>query len=349
MTVPRPLFIVNPSTGRLGGANALRRFVGAVENVLGDVDIEATQRSGHAIDLARHGTLDGRDLIVAVGGDGTLNEVVNGVMTARGGGRQPAGPRVGLIGLGTGGDFGRSLGIGRDLDSYLAALVSGHARAVDLVRTSFAGHEGEPIERYVINVVSAGPGGLVDTYVARFPRALGGRLAYAGASLLALVECPRARLRLRWTAPAAPGSPERESEPEPEPHEPPEALEPPDRVQTSELSAYLVALCNGAAFGGGMRLAPMAEPDDGVLDLISIAVSSKVTVVRHLPEVYAGRHLEVPGVEHLRCRSLELELLDEEAAGRFALDVDGEALGRLPLRAEVVPGAIEMPVLAPVP
>ena len=126
------------------------------------------------------------------------------------------------------------------------------------------------------------------------------------------------------------------------------AAEPdPAAEQTRELSTYLVALCNGAAFGGGMRVAPMAVPDDGVLELISVGVDSKWTIVGNLQRVYSGRHLEVPGVEHLRCRSLDIELLDDGVAERFALDVDGDALGRLPLHAEVVPGALDVTVPAP--
>jgi diacylglycerol kinase family enzyme len=111
------------------------------------------------------------------------------------------------------------------------------------------------------------------------------------------------------------------------------------------VSTYLLGLCNGAVFGGGMRLAPQAAPDDGLIDVVSIAPESKWVVARNLPKVYRGRHLGVPGVEVLRCRALEVELLDESAAARFALDIDGEPLGRLPLRAELLPATLAM--LAP--
>ena len=170
MSGARPLLIVNPSSGKMAGGRALSRFAAAVERVLGDVDFEVTERRGHAIDLARRGACEGRETIVAVGGDGTLNEVVNGVMQARpaaGGAAAPpaAGPRVGLIGLGTGGDFGRSLGIGRRLDDYLAVLACDQTRVIDLLRVGFVDHAGAACERYVVNVLSAGPGGLVDRYV----------------------------------------------------------------------------------------------------------------------------------------------------------------------------------------
>jgi diacylglycerol kinase family enzyme len=144
-----------------------------------------------------------------------------------------------------------------------------------------------------VNVLSVGPGGLVDRYVERFPHLLGGRLSYGLAAAWALVECPRVRLRVRFLGLAG---------------------RRPDEVVERELSTYLLGLCNGAVFGGGMRLAPTARPDDGLLDVVSIAPDSKWTVARKLLTVYRGRHLDVPGVELLRCRGLEVELLDATAA-----------------------------------
>jgi len=326
MTPSSPLLIVNPASGKLAGRRSIVRFTAAVERVLGDVDFAATKRRGHAIDLARRGVAEGRETIVAVGGDGTLHEVVNGVMEARTGdpsARAP-GPRVGLIGLGTGGDFARSLGLGPSLEDHLAAIAAGRTRPIDLLRVGFCDHGGRPLSRYVVNVLSAGPGGLVDRYVELVPALAGGRLAYGLAAAWALVECPRAGLRLRLR-----GLPGRE----------------PGAVVERELSTYLLGVCNGAVFGGGMRLAPGAVPDDGLLDVVSIAPRSKWVVARHLLKVYGGRHLGVPGVEVLRCRGLDLELIEPSLAARFALDVDGEPLGRLPARVEMVPAALEM--LAP--
>jgi len=334
MTSPRPLLIVNPASGKLAGGRKLARFAAAVERVLGDVDFEATERRGHAIDLARRGVAEGRETIVAVGGDGTLHEVVNGVMqalpaageTPAAGSASPTSPRVGLIGLGTGSDFARSLGIGRSLDEHLAVIAAGRTRTIDLLRVGFHDHAGRPVTRHVVNVLSAGPGGLVDRYVQLVPALAGGRLAYGLAAAWALVECPRAELRLRLWGLAG--------------HESGEIVE-------RGLSTYLLGVCNGAVFGGGMRLAPGASPDDGLLDVVSIAPRSKWVVARHLLKVYRGRHLAVAGVELLRCRGLDVELLDPALATRFTLDVDGEPLGRLPLRVELVPAALE--ILAPAP
>ena len=165
----------------------------------------------------------------------------------------------------------------------------------------FHGHDGRPLERYVVNVLSVGPEGLVDRYVEKIPGLLGGRVSYGAASAWALAACPRVRLRLRLSG--VPG-------------DPPAGRAARDagagEVVEREVSTYLLGLCNGAVFGGGMRLAPDAVPDDGLLDVVSVACDSKWTVARHLPKVYGGRHLGVPGVEALRCRAVEVELLDED-------------------------------------
>jgi diacylglycerol kinase (ATP) len=326
MHADRPLFIVNPSSGRGSAGRRLPALLAAAERVLGDVDVAATQRSGHAIELAERGALEGRRLVVAVGGDGTFNEVCNGLLRARAagasiagqggareGGDEAAATRVGLIAAGTGADVGRTLGVADDLEAQVTALATGRERAFDVARARFRGPAGD-VERHFVNVLSAGPGGLVDTYVRRMPGWLGGAVGYNLVSLLALVRCPRARVHL--------------------------TCEGPDGPVDRELSTYLVAVCNGRVFGGGMRIAPMAQPDDGVLELILVSPANKRTLARKIPTVYRGTHLGVEGVEHLRCRAVRLELLDDAARQRFLLDVDGEPLGSLPVEVDIVPGAL---------
>jgi YegS/Rv2252/BmrU family lipid kinase len=316
----RPFLVVNPSAGSRRTGRTLPRLLATVEAALGPVDVALTGGPGHAEELARRATGDGRRLLVAVGGDGTLHEVVNGVLGAAGAGGTPApaAPQVGVIAVGTGADFGRSLDLPRDLRGQLEALASGRERTVDVARASFVGPHGEPRECYFVNILSAGPGGLVDLYVRRMPRVLGGRAGYLLASLAALARCPRARLRC--------------------------VIEGDDGRHERELSTYLVGVCNGRVFGGGMRLAPMAEVDDGRLEVILVSTPDKQTLVRNIPTIYRGTHLSVTGVEHFGCRRIELELLDRAADERFWLDVDGEPLGRLPLSVEVVPAALNLRV-----
>ena len=193
-------------------------------------------------------------------------------------------------------------------------------RAVDVMRAEVDGPGGERLVRYFVNILSAGPGGLVARYVHRVPRALGGRAGYYLASLVALARTPRAELRVRVTPPRRRLTDDAAAE-----------------VVERTLSTYLLAVCNGRVFGGGYLIAPMAAVDDGRLEVVSAGTRDKRHLVVNMPHVYRGTHLEVAGVEHFACGRIDVELVDEALRDRFLMEIDGEELGRLPLSVEVLP------------
>lgn len=318
-----PLLIVNPVSGSHGGSDDLTRVLARVEEMFGDVVIRYTARRGHARTLAREGADEGHSLVVAVGGDGTFSEVANGVLEATapggdGGGDQAAGdiPAVGLINFGTGGDFRRSLGIGAGYESCLAALALGRERLVDVGSAVYQDAEGETTRRYFVNVLSAGLGGLVDRYIESMPSFVGGRTGYYIAALRAVLASKERPVsaRITWQG----------------------------HVREETIPAYLVAVCNGRWFGGGMDVAPMALPDDGRLEVVTVTARSKPYLARQVRTVYEGRHLDEPTVHHFPCERIELGLEDAEAERQFLLDVDGDALGSLPLSVEVVPRGLRV-------
>jgi diacylglycerol kinase (ATP) len=261
--------------------------------------------------LAFEAAHQGYPLIVAVGGDGTFSEVANGVLAAG-----EDGPTVGLINVGTGGDFRRSLGMGPGFESCLAALASGRERAIDVGRATFRGVDGSQVEQFFVNVLSAGLGGLVDRYIETMPALLGGRAGYYLAALRAVIVSKERPVlaRITWH----------------------------DEAHEQIIPAYLVAICNGRWFGGGMDVAPMALPDDGRLEVVTITAPSKPYLADRVRGVYTGRHLQEPTVHHFPCHRIELHIEDETAERRFLLDVDGEALGSLPLSVEVLPKRLSM-------
>jgi putative FmdB family regulatory protein len=113
------------------------------------------------------------------------------------------------------------------------------------------------------------------------------------------------------------------------------------------VDGHAVAICNGRTFGGGMRIAPMAQLDDGLLDVILFQTRTRLRLVRRFGTVYAGTHLLEPGVDHFTCRELELRPAgpvssSRPRAGLFPLDVDGDALGDVPVAAGVVPAALRV-------
>jgi diacylglycerol kinase (ATP) len=325
----RPLVIANPSAGGGRTGRDLAHLVSALRDALGELDIVTTAGARQATDLAAAAARERRPLVVSVGGDGTLHEVVNGLMQARAAQRQPrdaaALPSLGIIATGTGGDFCRALGIAPRVKDYLDAVAGGHERALDIGLARFSDADGEPVERYWINVLSAGIGGLVDRYAATSPAFLGGRITYAQAALRGIVLCKRVRLRCRVTLPDGG-----------------------ERVRV--LDSHAVAICNGTTFGGGMRIAPMARPDDGLLEVIAMETRTRWRLVSSFLTVYSGTHLSEPGVHHFTCRALRLDPLDPPSpaprGGLFPLDVDGEAMGDVPLEVSVIDHALR--VRAPV-
>lgn len=310
----KPLVVVNP---RSGGGSTERMF-GAIratlERALGEVAVEMTSRPGHGIELARRGALAGHPLVIAIGGDGTIHEVVNGLMTARD--ETGVAAQLGIVGQGTGGDFRKTLGLEHRLDRYVEAIASGRQRLVDVGRFTGGGRS----DHYFVNILSAGMGGLVDRYVANAPRLFGGRGAYFAASLKALVNARLGHLRVTVTS-GSNGS---------------------EQTEEHLLRSFMIAVCNGRIFGGGMNVAPMASVDDGTFEIIALGPTSKLAFALTSSSIYSGKHLDQNGTIHLRGRKVRIELVNEDAKDAYILDVDGEPMGTLPLEIEVVPKALSI-------
>jgi YegS/Rv2252/BmrU family lipid kinase len=305
----RPLLIVNPAaaSGRAGRRfGEIARAVGAA---LGEVDSRFTEAAGHAVLLAREAAGAGRSLVVAVGGDGTASEVVDGLVGA--GYRHLAG----FIPAGTGGDLRRSLGIPCRLADAARALAGDASRVVDVGRVEFTGSDGRPAARHFANVASGGISAVVAAAVNRSSKRLGARVAYTLASARSLARWRD--VRVRWRADGGPWT---------------------------EQPVTALAVCNGRFFGGGMMIAPEARLDDGWLDVTIWTGFGLLDLASKLPQVYDGRHVRLPNTRTLRARTVEVEPAGDAPV---LLEVDGEQPGRLPARFTVLPGALRLRVLGP--
>jgi len=305
----RPLLVVNPASG--GGKTgktfeSLRSTIGAR---LGAMRVVFTETRGHAIELTKQGVADGHMLIIAVGGDGTFHEVVNGVMDAPINEAHGKRARVGLIAQGTGGDFRKTLGIEHRLDKYLEVLTAGRSREIDVGRVRYRDSDGTDKHRWFVNILSAGMGGLVDRYVADAPAYLSGKAAYFAASARALVRIQEGRLRA--------------------------AIDNDGMTTQRMLRTYMIAICNGRYFGGGMKVAPMALIDDGKFDVIAMGAPNKLAFSVMANKIYDGGHIGQPYVETFKCSGIELELENRDVSDVFLNDIDGEPLGGLPLHVEM--------------
>lgn len=310
----RPLLVVNPRSGGGATGRSWKAMASTIERKLGPVEVAMTERPGHGTELAREGALAGHPLVVAVGGDGTFHEVVNGLMAAKGGayGTKADRTRIAIIGQGTGGDFRKSLDIEHRLDKYLDAIASGRERKIDVGKFTGGGKTGH----YFVNILSAGMGGLVDRYVADAPRFLGGKAAYFGASLKALLSAKLGNIVCTVTNDG--------------------------KTEEKKIRTFMIAICNGRFFGGGMKVAPDASVDDGAFDVVALGATTKLAFASFSSQIYSGDHIGKNGTVHFRAQKITLDLANEDARSVFLLDVDGEPMGALPLSIEVVPRALTM-------
>lgn len=289
--------ILNPRAG------SVRERAAIVKRIrhLPDVEIRQTARKGDATRFARAALRQGCDMIVAAGGDGTLNEVVNGI----GGNRSRA--RLGLIPLGTGNDFARTLGIPTDLDEAIAVLASGHTRAIDLVRVT------SDRVRYFVNVSAGGFSGLVNEKLTPKMKRTWGPLAYLRSAVAALPQLRAYRTKVSLGK----------------------------RKQLS-LSLYNVVIANGRYVAGGRLIAPKASITDGLLDIILIQERSAAELALLAAQVALGKHLSSDAIVFRRATKVTVN----SKPGMW-FNVDGELVGNLPATFEVLRRALRFVVPSP--
>ena len=305
------LVVLNPVSA---GGRTLRQWpeVAAVLSAGGvEFDLHQTTGPGEATEAVRRALGEGRSRIVAMGGDGTLNEVVNGFFDAAG---APIGEHasLGLIPSGTGGDFRRCAGIPASATAAARLLVDGTIARIDAGRVDYAGGA----RRFFINVADCGIGGEV---VARVNRSSHKRSG-AGGSAVFLWESLRTLLTYG-------GRPVR--------------IDVDGRVIEREVRSVVVA--NGRYFGGGMHIAPRADLADGVFDVVVVAATGRLAALSGIPALYRGRHLQRREVEHLTGRTVRVEALAEP----LLFDVEGEQVGETPATLTCLPGAISLCVAGP--
>jgi len=257
------VFLVNPASA--GGTTGKRwpeiAHRAAALGLAGDALI--SEEPGHLAILAADAVREGASLLVAVGGDGSVNEVVNGM--AEGGNAELA-----VIPRGTGWDFVRTYGIPRDLDAAIDIALNGDVREIDLGLVSYRTWAGADGRAYFANVASAGISGAIAQRANEASKALGGKISYYWATLAVFVRWQTGDMRVSVD----------------------------DEIRGGKMIDVVVA--NGRYLGGGMMMCPDAEPDDGQLDVLLIGDVTKRDLLFVLPKTYRGRHLPHPRLEILR-------------------------------------------------
>jgi YegS/Rv2252/BmrU family lipid kinase len=305
---PRTTVIVNPKSqgGRLGArwpeiAETLTRAF--------PYDVVHTAGRGDATKLAREALEKGAERIVAIGGDGTINEVTNGFFVDG----KPIAPEASLaiIPFGTGGDFRRTVGLPTDAAAAAQVIAANHRRKIDIGKLQLTDHDGKPALRMFINIASFGISGLLDRMINEGGKKLG-RIGYLTTGLRATISYKNQRVQLVFDG----------------------KLD--ERV---DVTIYNVAVANGKFYGGGMKIAPDAELDDGSFDVTVVGDLSFMQLATGFArKVYTGAHLKTKGISVRRAKIIDAEPVDPNEKVEF--DVDGEHLGRLPARFELLPQAL---------
>jgi YegS/Rv2252/BmrU family lipid kinase len=303
----KTFFVVNPRSANGLTGKRWAELAATLARVLPAFGVEFTKRPMDAAVLTRQALKAGYECVVAVGGDGTINEVTNGFFeNGRALNPQAA---LGVLPRGTGGDFRRTLDWDTDFEGAVKRLKTPDTRPFDVGLCEFQNHEGAAERRYFANVLSFGVSGEVDREMARMKR-FGGRLGFSLASLRALTTYRDRVVQLSF-----------------------------DEGPVQTLPITVVAVGNGKYFGGGMKVTPNADVSDGLFDVTVWSGFGISDFILKQGGIYSGKHLAYRGTQARQCRSVKC-LSDSEVL----IDCDGEQPGKLPCSITLLPAAIRLKV-----
>jgi diacylglycerol kinase (ATP) len=306
------LLVVNPRAGAGRAEKLIPDLRHSLEEGGAKFELEQTRAQGDATRIIRDALRGGMAGIAVVGGDGTLNEAVNGFFDEDG---TPIAPKawLGPLPCGTGGDFRRTLGISNRVEAMVTRMLWSKPRPIDIGWLRCHGVDGEPKQRAFINISSFGISGLVVDLVNEAPKWLGARPSFIFGLVRGLRRYENQHVMLAIG--------------DAEPRE-------------SDVLAIVVA--NGRFFGGGMMIAPDAVIDDGVFEVVSLEFRVADRTVREIVDIvaslYSGEHVSKPGVSVTRAKRVSAE--PAVPGARVFIDLDGESPGVLPASWEIRPGAL---------
>jgi len=304
MSIPHAKVIVNP----VAGANLTRRKWPHISRLLKYVglsfDYQYTEGVGHAIELAKTAAVDGYRYVVAVGGDGTVNEIANGILHST----DASSMALGVISTGTGSDFARSVGIPRHYINACSSLTSSRRLLIDVGVVEYKS-KGQSLRRFFVNAAGIGFDAAAVETTERLPKYLGGTIPYLVGLLRTLFGYQNKSVVLRIG----------------------------DKVEAARILSVVVA--NGSYFGGGMHVAPEASLNDNLLDVVVIGDVGKFELLKALPMVYKGTHGTHPKVSMEKAANITVE-----SSERVLVHADGELLGEGPASFWLMPAALNIVV-----
>ncbi|MEW6456800.1 MAG: diacylglycerol kinase family protein [Acidobacteriota bacterium] len=296
--------IVNPISSKGKTEKKWNYIKEALKNIIKDFKFIFTEKPFHATEIARESIKNGYELIVGVGGDGTINEIANGFMEND----RMINPEasLGVIPSGTGNDFVKNLNIPKKIKESIRILKEAKNKKIDIGKVAFYDKSGDRIVRYFLNVADFGIGGEIVKRVNFEDYKKRGKWCYWKGLLYASLHYKSKNVKIL--------------------------------MGKSELKGnyFIGAVANGKIFGGNMKIAPYAEIDDGYFDFILVEDISLWEILKNSVKLMRGTHLSHPKVSFFREKEIEVfPEKDEE----ILLDLDGEQPGMLPAKFEIIPSS----------
>jgi diacylglycerol kinase (ATP) len=309
-----PLVIVNPRSASGSTRENWSLTASELRAHFGPFNVAFTRAPGHAIEIAERAAQNGRSMIIACGGDGTINEVANGILNSG------VDVELGILPSGTGGDFRRTLDIPRSNREAAVCLRTGKTRAIDVGKVTFVEHSGKTVTRYFLNVSSVG---LAAEVIKRVKSAkafdwlpvesIRGRANFAVSALQEVLGLDPSLVRVRF-----------------------------DDGEEHTVQTIAFCIANARYFGGGMMIAPDAKLNDGFLDVVNVGDIGTAKILLNAYSIYRGTHQSLAEVKGTRAKKIEISSADR--FGTILLETDGELPGKLPATYEIVPDALRVRV-----
>jgi diacylglycerol kinase (ATP) len=309
-----PLVIVNPASADGATRDSWPKTASDLRTHFGPFSVVFTETLGDGRRLAAEAAAATK-LIIACGGDGTISEVVNGILESN------KETELGVLPSGTGGDFRRTLKMPTNIAAAARALRNGRTRTVDVGRVTFVNDSGERETRFFVNVASFGmstevlnrtASGEAKKWIPGFaPRKLSSKLSYAAATVQTTLSSSPTEVHVQLDE-----RPER-------------------RLRIAEF-----CVANARYYGGAMKIAPDAKLDDGQFDIITIGDASAFRILANSPRLYFGAHLRMNEVTHALAKQVCARTVKKDEVVR--VELDGEVVGRLPATFQIMPLALRV-------
>lgn len=305
-----PYFILNPNSGGGRGRRDWKKVEHLLPGYFSDYEVGQTSCAGEGILLAKKAVNQGYTQIVSVGGDGTLNEVVNGLMQAPEALRKKV--SLSLFPLGSGDDFAKSILWPKDFEERLRLIAQNKYEAKDVGLVHFQDKKGKKLSRHFINIADFGMGGEVVARVNKASKLLGGKLTYLISTLETILSFKPFALDVKI-----------------------------EGRKKSFSQVVLAIVANGSYFGGGLCVAPEASLEDGLFEILIVEKMPALDFIKLLPQLYLRRSFSAPGIHRFKA---SLFSASSPQGPKILLDCDGEQPGTLAASFELIPQALQVTI-----